>query len=664
MQTTTPAQAVTPAVQSQSVATTNPLQLLQEERPAISNPFQLLASKQSMQPGFNPLQLLPAALIQKKENHTGLPDDLKNGIENLSGYAMDDVRVHYHSNNPAQLQALAYAQGTDIHVAPGQEQHLPHEAWHVVQQKQGRVQPTLQAKDVPVNDDAGLEQEADTMGAKALQLKQHDATTGLKTGNLTTNVAQRVRGGIEYTEDGPTRLFTFAPPAIPAPLVAGVARTELFTVEGAQISAFAVPNYGALGAHRNNDFTLLTTGHVSMTNDTHSSEWKIERHGANLAHGAMKTALIADIELMFDARRALANKVNTLAAANAGSIIALAPGNRAFLHNAPDPEGVFQYLPGASIGKAQITLQYTNVDTIERINLLNASKFLPGTKVAPGEDASRVAGTQSAALTLADGAGTTSFSSATGLLNGLRATSLAVTDAATAAVIITQNQVGLIKLMVLNDALAATMTRYASTRGEAHQKNIQRFLPKSRRDEYVRAVIQANITAPHMALLRAEINRTAAADAQLLYNSSDPGSLDTNEAFTEAAAANDPNLVNMINAKQNAFNNVPATPAHIALLKTAVLGANGATLQTWINRGAEAYTDVSAAGVDTGQYQPGGNGNVIRSTYGFTPVAGGNPGAVYEFREREIAMTEPRWYTIGNIAEAKNVISTLLPAVD
>ena len=29
--------------------------------------------------------------------------------------------------------ALAYAQGSDIHLAPGQEQHLPHEAWHVVQ---------------------------------------------------------------------------------------------------------------------------------------------------------------------------------------------------------------------------------------------------------------------------------------------------------------------------------------------------------------------------------------------------------------------------------------------------------------------------------------------------------------------------------------------------
>ena len=105
--------------------------------------------------------------IQKKENNTGLPDNLKSGIENLSGYAMDDVKVHYNSSQPAQLNALAYAQGTDIHVAPGQERHLPHEAWHVVQQKQGRVRPTIQAKGGAINDDKGLEEEADMMGEKA-----------------------------------------------------------------------------------------------------------------------------------------------------------------------------------------------------------------------------------------------------------------------------------------------------------------------------------------------------------------------------------------------------------------------------------------------------------------------------------------------------------------
>jgi hypothetical protein len=75
--------------------------------------------------------------------------------------------VHYNSPKPAAVQAHAYAHGTDIHLGPGQQQHLPHEAWHVVQQKQGRVKPTLQMKGVAINDDRALESEADRMGARA-----------------------------------------------------------------------------------------------------------------------------------------------------------------------------------------------------------------------------------------------------------------------------------------------------------------------------------------------------------------------------------------------------------------------------------------------------------------------------------------------------------------
>lgn len=112
-------------------------------------------------------------LQTKRENNTGMPDNLKAGVESLSGIDMSDVRVHYNSSKPAEVGALAYTQGTNIHVAPGQEKHLPHEAWHVVQQAQGRVMPTMQLKDVAVNNDVVLENEADIMGAKALQMKNN-----------------------------------------------------------------------------------------------------------------------------------------------------------------------------------------------------------------------------------------------------------------------------------------------------------------------------------------------------------------------------------------------------------------------------------------------------------------------------------------------------------
>ncbi|MBI1835365.1 MAG: DUF4157 domain-containing protein [Burkholderiales bacterium] len=144
-----------------------------------------------------------------KPNNTGLPDNLKSGIESLSGMSMDHVKVHYNSSQPAQLNAHAYAQGSEIHVAPGQEQHVPHEAWHVVQQAQGRVRPTMQMKaGVPVNDDVGLETEADVMGAKALGL---GAVQMHAEGNVGT--LQRPPSGFPLTRinespQAPTQLFS------------------------------------------------------------------------------------------------------------------------------------------------------------------------------------------------------------------------------------------------------------------------------------------------------------------------------------------------------------------------------------------------------------------------------------------------------------------------
>ncbi len=107
---------------------------------------------------------------QKRENITGMPDNLKAGVESLSGMDMSDIRVHKNSPKPATLQALAYTQGSDIYVSPGQERHLPHEAWHAVQQKEGRVQPTMHMDGVAVNDQSALENEASVMGKKAFNV--------------------------------------------------------------------------------------------------------------------------------------------------------------------------------------------------------------------------------------------------------------------------------------------------------------------------------------------------------------------------------------------------------------------------------------------------------------------------------------------------------------
>lgn len=111
----------------------------------------------------------PQPAIQRRENHTGLPDNLKQGVESLSGMDISRVRVHRNSSKPATLNAHAYTQGNNIYLGHGQEQHLAHEAWHAVQQSQGRVRPTLQLAGNSINDDNKLEKEADVMGNAAFK---------------------------------------------------------------------------------------------------------------------------------------------------------------------------------------------------------------------------------------------------------------------------------------------------------------------------------------------------------------------------------------------------------------------------------------------------------------------------------------------------------------
>ena len=145
---------------------------------SVEAPTQLkeVEAEEPAQAKFNGETAQLASRTDEKPNNTGLSNELKTGVEQLSGVSMDDVKVNYNSNKPAQLSAHAYAQGSDIHVASGQEKHVPHEAWHVAQQKKGRVEPTKQLMgSIPVNDDKGLEREADVMGAKALQTGKSNA---------------------------------------------------------------------------------------------------------------------------------------------------------------------------------------------------------------------------------------------------------------------------------------------------------------------------------------------------------------------------------------------------------------------------------------------------------------------------------------------------------
>lgn len=122
-----------------------------------------------MQGKFAPVQ-------RQAENQTGIPDRVKQRMEDSFNTDFSSVRVHADSAKAPEVGALAYTQGSDIHFAPGQfkpdtsagQQLLGHELTHVIQQQEGRVQPTTEIGGMAVNDNPALEHEADVRGAHAV----------------------------------------------------------------------------------------------------------------------------------------------------------------------------------------------------------------------------------------------------------------------------------------------------------------------------------------------------------------------------------------------------------------------------------------------------------------------------------------------------------------
>ncbi|OJJ16775.1 hypothetical protein BKI52_33255 [marine bacterium AO1-C] len=130
------------------------------------------AKQRSVQAKQRPVQKNNLQANQQASGTPAKEAQVKANVGALTGVDVSDAQVHYNSNKPAQLKAEAYAQGNEVHLASGKEAHLGHELAHVVQQKQGRVQPTIQGNNgVGVNNDPKLEHEADVIGAQAMQAK-------------------------------------------------------------------------------------------------------------------------------------------------------------------------------------------------------------------------------------------------------------------------------------------------------------------------------------------------------------------------------------------------------------------------------------------------------------------------------------------------------------
>ncbi|RKH54930.1 DUF4157 domain-containing protein [Corallococcus aberystwythensis] len=138
--------------------------------PAVSGARQPLPAASPGSPGYD------VSTVPVSASGRALPSGLRRKMEQALRADFSNVRVH-EGRHVSRLDADAVTQGNSLHFAPGAfrpdtsegQSLLGHELAHVVQQRSGRVRPMRRMEGFQVNDDAGLEREADTLGARALQ---------------------------------------------------------------------------------------------------------------------------------------------------------------------------------------------------------------------------------------------------------------------------------------------------------------------------------------------------------------------------------------------------------------------------------------------------------------------------------------------------------------
>jgi hypothetical protein len=447
---------------------------------------------------------------------------------------------------------------------------------------------------------------------------------------------RRVYAGLEYTEGIPTALERHPNAGPVGTPRAGGART----IDHQPLSFFVVPR-AQLGPPDAGDRQVFRSGQVELTNDVQSAEWKVLGHiGPDVTAEARLASLTIDIQRVFALRAEMAGLVASVAVGPDEALLVV-PRDVAALPAAP-VERLFRYRPGpTSEGKAQITVQFTSKDDIRRIAEVNASRYLKGSKTPADAEPARAVGKPGFKASAKDVFRTSSVSTAhRNVLAGLVAASAEITDGG--EVVLTAADVGLIKLMVLNDALATTMTRHAAVIGQAQEKNLQRFFPRAHRPTYVRALTEADLSPVAFGRLDTALQFRAAESAELMWNHIDASTLRFEETVRDrlAAAGGDTEhgtVKPLTDARGRVQQRQALTDEQALVVKRAILGDRGAELATYFRRAAGAYTDPTNAGHRRG----GGHMNVLGSTgEGYAPLAGVDAkGGVYELRDAEVPVS-------------------------
>jgi hypothetical protein len=129
--------------------------------------------------GENTAQMKPNAKLNP---------DVQAKMENSMQTDFSDVNIVENSSKATQMNAEAFAQGREVHFAPGKfdqssqkgQELIGHEFGHLKQNEKSPVQANTKMNGVPVNNDPALENEADQMGKKAAagEVASNEATSG------------------------------------------------------------------------------------------------------------------------------------------------------------------------------------------------------------------------------------------------------------------------------------------------------------------------------------------------------------------------------------------------------------------------------------------------------------------------------------------------------
>lgn len=105
----------------------------------------------------------------RKDQVSDLDAAMRQKFETAFEYDLSGVRAHHNPDRPEEIGAEAYTRSAYIDLAPGLEQHLPHETGHVIQQMQGIVHANASAGGEPFNNSSVPEAQAGRLGVIAIE---------------------------------------------------------------------------------------------------------------------------------------------------------------------------------------------------------------------------------------------------------------------------------------------------------------------------------------------------------------------------------------------------------------------------------------------------------------------------------------------------------------